>query len=128
MVLRALFTLFLLASWFLPVAAEAAPPEYETVGGYFFGEASGQEGTGYATNGFLTGLAGSIAGLNYAKWSGDRTSSSATNQVSSDEQSASSRGLSSTPTLLVQGPKGQAQPVVGVPSYSSLESTIKSVS
>ena len=45
--LRALFALCLLASWILPAAAEAAPPEYETVGGYFFGEASGQDGTGF---------------------------------------------------------------------------------
>ncbi|HZQ99223.1 MAG TPA: L,D-transpeptidase [Chloroflexota bacterium] len=47
MVLRALFVVALLVSWVMPVAAEAAPPEYETVGGYFFGEASGQEGTGF---------------------------------------------------------------------------------
>src|SRR5690348_4625976 len=51
MVLRALFALCFLASSFLPLVpltAEAAPPEYETVGGYFFGEASGQEGTGFS--------------------------------------------------------------------------------
>src|SRR5438270_13169355 len=47
MLRRALFALCLLASSILPTLAEAAPPEYETVGGYFFGEASGQEGTGF---------------------------------------------------------------------------------
>ena len=47
MVLRALLVLAFLASTFLPFTAEAAPPEYETVGGYFFGEASGQAGTGF---------------------------------------------------------------------------------
>jgi lipoprotein-anchoring transpeptidase ErfK/SrfK len=47
MFLRALFALCFLASTFLPLTAEAAPPEYETVGGYFFGEAAGQEGTGF---------------------------------------------------------------------------------
>jgi protein-disulfide isomerase len=88
----------------------------------------GQEGTGYATSSFLSGLAGLVPGLNYAKWSTDRNSSSATNQVGSDEQTAQSRGFNSTPTILVQGPKGQAQPIVGAVSYSSLESTIKSVS
>ena len=45
-----------------------------------------------------------------------------------DEQQALSRGYNSTPTIVVQGPKGQAQPIVGAVSYKSLESTIKSVS
>lgn len=87
----------------------------------------GQEGTGYANSSFLNGLAGLVPGLNYSKWSGDRTSSTATNQVASDQQTAASRGFNSTPTLTVQGPKGQAQPIVGAVGYSSLESTIKSV-
>ena len=66
--------------------------------------------------------------MHYAKWSSDRTSSAATGQVTTDEQQALSRGYNSTPTIVVQGPKGQAQPIVGAVSYKSLESTIKSVS
>jgi protein-disulfide isomerase len=92
-----------------------------------FYKLQGQEGTGYANSSFLNGLAGLIPGLNYSKWSADRTSSAATNQVASDQQSAASRGFNSTPTITVQGPKGQAQPIVGAVGYSSLESTIKSV-
>ncbi len=92
-----------------------------------FYQLQGTEGTGYATPSFLNGLAGLIPGINYSKWSSDRASSSATNQVTTDQQTALSRGFNSTPTLQVQGPKGQAQPVVGAVGYSSLESTIKSV-
>lgn len=48
MVGRALVVLCFALSSFLPLTAHAAaPPEYETVGGYFFGQASGEEGTGF---------------------------------------------------------------------------------
>ena len=48
MVRRALVALCFLASTFLPLTAEAAaPPEYETVGGYFFGQTGGQDGVGF---------------------------------------------------------------------------------
>jgi lipoprotein-anchoring transpeptidase ErfK/SrfK len=48
MLRRYLLILSFALSSFLPLTAHAAaPPEYETVGGYFFGQASGQEGTGF---------------------------------------------------------------------------------
>jgi protein-disulfide isomerase len=93
-----------------------------------FYELQGKEGTGYVTSSYLNGLAGMIPGLNFAQWSSARNSSSLTGQVTADEQDALSRGFSSTPTLGVQGPKGQAQPIAGAIDYGSLESTIKSVS
>ena len=40
---------------------------------------------------------------------------------------AASKGYSSTPTIVVSGPKGEAQPIVGDTDYGSLESAIKSV-
>lgn len=86
----------------------------------------GAEGTAYVTPSYLEGLAQQIPGLNFAKWSTDRTSSSLTGQVTADEQAASSKGYNSTPTIVVQGPKGQAQPIVGATDYGSLESAIKS--
>jgi hypothetical protein len=51
-------------------------------------------------------------------------------QVTQDEQTYSKLGLSqvATPTLVISGPKGQAQPIQTVPTYSQLESVIKSVS
>jgi protein-disulfide isomerase len=92
----------------------------------FYNE-QGQENTGYVTQSFLNGLASQIPGLNYSQWSSDSKSSTYTSQVTADEQAASARGFNSTPTLVVQGPKGQAQPIVGVTDYGSLESAIKSV-
>ncbi|HWE08655.1 MAG TPA: thioredoxin domain-containing protein [Solirubrobacteraceae bacterium] len=89
----------------------------------------GDETTSYVTNNYLDGLAEQVPGLNYPQWSSARQSSTLAGQVATDQQSASSAGYNSTPTVLIQGPKGQAQPIVGNPtSYSQLESAIKSVS
>jgi protein-disulfide isomerase len=88
----------------------------------------GQEDTNYVTASYLNGIARLVPGLNFAKWSSDRTSSNLTQQVNTEENTAKSLGLNSTPTLVVQGPKGQAQPVAGDIPYNSLEQLIKSVS
>jgi protein-disulfide isomerase len=93
-----------------------------------FYKLQGQEGTNYVNDSFLNGIAGLIPGLNYSKWSSARTASSLTGQVTADQQSALSRGFNSTPTIIVQGPKGQAQAIVGDASYNDIESAIKSVS
>jgi len=93
-----------------------------------FYKLQGQEGTGYMNTGFLNGIAAEIPGLNFSQWSSARTSSSLTSQVSADEQSALSQGFKSTPTVVVKGPKGQAQAIVGAAPYSQVESAIKSVS
>lgn len=93
-----------------------------------FYQQQGQEGTTYVNDAFLNGLARQIPGLDYSKWLSARNSSSLTSAVTADEQTAAGKGYNSTPTLVVQGPKGTAQPIVGDVSYSSLESAIKSVS
>jgi protein-disulfide isomerase len=86
----------------------------------------GPENTGYVTDSYLNGLASQIPGLNYSKWLSDRSSSALANQVQTDEQEASARGFNSTPTVVVQGPKGQ-KIQSGAIDYSTLESMIKSV-
>jgi protein-disulfide isomerase len=88
----------------------------------------GPESTGYVTTSYLQGLAQQIPGLNMSQWSSDRQSPALTAQVTSDEQAAASAGFNSTPTIVVKGPKNQAQPIVGNTDYASLESAIKSVS
>ncbi len=89
----------------------------------------GDETTSYVTNSYLSGLAQQVPGLNYSKWSSDRGSSSLAGQVNADQQAAANAGYNSTPTIVIQGPKGQAQPIVGNPnSYSQLESAINAVS
>jgi protein-disulfide isomerase len=89
----------------------------------------GTEDTAYVTPTYLDGLAQQIPGLDYAKWSTARFNPALTAQVSAEEQEATTAGYNSTPTIVIKGPKSQAQPIVGDPSsYSELESAIKSVS
>ncbi|MFZ0040426.1 MAG: thioredoxin domain-containing protein [Solirubrobacteraceae bacterium] len=93
----------------------------------FYNE-QGPEDTGYVTDNYLNGLAGQIPGLNFAKWNSDRQSSTLSQQVSSEEQSAAGQNIHSTPTLIFKGPKSQTQPIDGGLDYSGLQEAIKSVS
>ncbi|MGZ4272750.1 MAG: DsbA family protein [Solirubrobacteraceae bacterium] len=88
----------------------------------------GDETSSYVTDNYLSGLAAQIPGLNVGQWSSDRQSSSLTSKVTADVQAAAAAGYNSTPTLLVSGPKSQAQPIVGNTTYSRLQSAIQSVS
>jgi protein-disulfide isomerase len=93
-----------------------------------FYNSQGQEGTAYVNQNFLDGIAKSIPGLNFSNWKTASTSSEFTQQVQSDQQQAATHGYNSTPTVIVSGPKGQAQPIVGNTDYGTLQSAIKSVS
>jgi protein-disulfide isomerase len=88
----------------------------------------GAEDSGYVTTAYLNGLAKLVPGLDFTTWSSNRSSPSLSAQVTADQQSAAAKGFNSTPTLVVQGPKGQAQPIEGAVGYDTLESAIKSVS
>ena len=88
----------------------------------------GQENTNYVTENYLQGLAKQISGLNLTQWQTDRNDSTLTSQVNSDQATARQIGVSGTPTLIFQGPKGQATPNAGVPTYAQLEQAIKQVS
>jgi protein-disulfide isomerase len=92
-----------------------------------FYKEQGQEGTDYVNTNFLNNLAKQVTGLNFDKWSTDRTSPSLIAQVNQDQQTAASKGYNSTPTIVVKGPKGEAAPIVGNTDYASLEAKIKSV-
>lgn len=87
----------------------------------------GTEGTAYVTAAYLSALARQIPGLNFNKWASDRSSSSLSAQVVADGQAAAAKGYNSTPTIVVEGPKGAAQPIVGSTDYAGLESAIRSV-
>ena len=88
----------------------------------------GQEDTGYVNDAYLTQLARQVTGLNLSTWQSDRGDASLTAQVSSDQTNAKNLGVSGTPTLIFQGPKGQAAPSAAVPSYAQLQQAIKQVS
>lgn len=88
----------------------------------------GDETTSYVTDDYLDGLAAQIPGLNYQRWSSDRHSPALAAQVTADEHQAAAAGYNRTPTIVISGPKGHAQPIVGVPSsYSHLEAMINSL-
>lgn len=89
----------------------------------------GDETTSYVNTSFLDGLAKLVPSLNFSTWSLDAGQSSLKAQVTADENLASSKGYNSTPTVVIQGPKGQAQPIVGGGyPYSEYQSEVNSVS
>ncbi len=89
------------------------------------------EGSGYVTSTFLNDLAGQIPALKQSTWQTDRKDPSLLSQVQGDEQAASTDNLQGTPTLILQGPKGQLtapNSVVNPGGYSALASTLRQVS
>jgi protein-disulfide isomerase len=88
----------------------------------------GTEDTGYVTTSYLEGLAKQIPGLNYNQWLSQYQSSTLTSQVQAENQQAISQNFGGTPTVILQGPKGQTQPTSGAIPYSSLQSGINEVS
>jgi protein-disulfide isomerase len=88
----------------------------------------GEEGSGYVTDAFLTGLAQSLPGLNLAKWKADRADSALGAQVGSDASLAAGLGFNATPSLLVKGPRFPSHAIAGAASYPDLQKAIKSVS
>jgi len=93
-----------------------------------FYRSQGQEGTAYVNQGFLDGIAQAIPGLHFATWKTASANPTYAAQVQTEQQQAAGRGFNSTPTVVVQGPKGAAQPIVGNTDYGTLQSAIKSVS
>jgi protein-disulfide isomerase len=87
----------------------------------------GAEDTGYVNESYLDTLA-SQAGVNLTTWKTARADPSLATEVTSQVNTGSSQGVSGTPTLIFQGPKGKAQPQSAVPSYSELQQDIKQVS
>jgi protein-disulfide isomerase len=88
----------------------------------------GAEATPYVTDSFMQGLAQQVPGLNLTSWQGARNSQSLSTAVNADGQAANALGFNETPSITIAGPKGSAKSIVGVPTYSQLESEIKSIS
>ena len=64
------------------------------------------EGTGYADEAFLTGLAKQIPGLNLQTWQADRSDPALKAQLKADNDYANKAALGGTPTLIMSGKKG----------------------
>src|SRR5580704_12697167 len=81
----------------------------------------GDETTPYVTNAFMQNIAAQVPGLNLTKWQTDRNDAALTADVTADAQAAQAAGLvgpqgPSTPSITFVGPKGAAQPIVGLAS------------
>lgn len=87
----------------------------------------GQEDTGYVTPAYLESIAKQIPGLNYNQWLSQYQSSTLTSQVQSEDQYANSQNFQGTPTIILQGPKGQTQPASGDIPYSDIQSGVNAV-
>jgi protein-disulfide isomerase len=88
----------------------------------------GDETTSYVNTAFLDGLAQLVPGLNFAKWQSDSGSSSFKAQVTADENAAASKGYSSTPTVIIAGPKGTQVFDQSLEDYNTYQSAVTSVS
>lgn len=93
-----------------------------------FYEEQGSEGTSYVTARYLDGLARQIPGLDYQTWRSDSARKQLRQAVAADERAAARQRFDSTPTIVVQGPRGTARPMAGEVSYPMLRAAIKSVS
>jgi protein-disulfide isomerase len=83
----------------------------------------------YVNSSFLESIAQQVPGLNVASWKANLQSSTAQSQVTSDGNTAQGLGFTSTPTIVIKGPKGQATPIQSLPSsYGEITSEIKLVS
>jgi len=88
------------------------------------------EGTGYPTDGFLTGIAKQIPGLNVQTWQTDRKDPSLADEVTADLAYSTQANLPGTPSLIMAGPKGTELVNNGdlVTSESQLTTAVKAVS
>jgi protein-disulfide isomerase len=88
----------------------------------------GTEDTPYVTEGYLTGLAKLVTGLHVPTWQTARKNPVFAAQVASDNTLATKYGVSGTPALFVQGPKGIQSVGSGIIPYSTLASAVQAVS
>ena len=61
----------------------------------------GDEGTGYATESYIQGIAKQVPGLNLSQWMSARSETALANHVASDGQAANGAGLNGTPAFLI---------------------------
>ena len=81
----------------------------------FYAE-QGTEGSGYVNESYVDGLARQVPGLDYNAWLGARNGSAPSAQVQTDAATAQAQGYHSTPTIVIQGPKGTASRSSGSPA------------
>jgi protein-disulfide isomerase len=89
----------------------------------------GGENSGYVTDAFLTNMAKGAGVPDIGKWNTDRNSSKWNTIIQQGSSQARSLGFSGTPSILVQGPKGQK--AIGgstIPTLQQVQAAIQQVS
>ncbi len=86
----------------------------------------GKEDSNYVNTAYLDQIASQVPGMNLADWSAAQSDATLASQVKSDEQTASSLGFNSTPTLVLTGPHG-TKGTVGFVPYSTIQQLYQSV-
>jgi protein-disulfide isomerase len=92
-----------------------------------FLEKQGPAGTDYANGAFLDRLAREVPGLEFARWLRERKDRRLVRQVKHENEAALHKGLGSTPTLIVTGPRGMRR-LEGVASFKRITAALSAVS
>jgi protein-disulfide isomerase len=92
----------------------------------FYNE-QGQEDTDYATQRYLNSLAEQIPKLDLKTWQTDRSDPVFLSQLRGDAAAANSAGITGTPTVIVEGPRGSEHVVGSLPPYATLRHAIEQV-
>jgi protein-disulfide isomerase len=89
----------------------------------------GGENSGYVTDSFLTDIAKGAGVPDIDRWNTDRNASKWDATIQQGSSQAQSFGFTGTPSIVVQGPKGQ-KPLGGstIPTLQQVESAIQQVS
>jgi protein-disulfide isomerase len=87
----------------------------------------GPEDSGYVTDDFLTSVAKGAGVPDIAKWNRDRQDPKWDKELAKIQNETQAIGFNATPSLMVEGPKGQKPIGSGLIPVSSIESAIKSV-
>ena len=114
------------------VAADAAGRQHRfwDYAELFYRE-QGPEDSGYVTQRYLASLARQTPNLQLGTWRTDRRDPRLLGQVETDMSTAEARGVRSTPTLVMSGPRGRrvvSTPADGIPTYADLQQTLAHVS
>jgi protein-disulfide isomerase len=89
----------------------------------------GGENSGYVTDSFLTGIAKAAGVPDLTKWNQDRNASTWDTTIQQGSSQANSFGFTGTPSIVVQGPKGQK--ALGgntIPNLQQVQAAIQQVS
>lgn len=84
----------------------------------------GAENTDYVTDEYLEGIAKSIPNFDVDRWKKDRKSSSHSETLAKTEDRAQEAGADSTPSFVIEGPKGQEEFISGVADLNKFTSVI----